>query len=161
MDLTHARLLELLAYDAQSGVFRWRGNSSPRVRAGAVAGTLSSYGYVRVKVDGANYMAHRLAWFYVHGCWPLECVDHINGDKADNRIANLRDISLRLNQENQRKAHVNNRTGLLGAHRAGKKFVARIRVNKRAIRLGVFETAQLAHEAYLHAKRAIHAGGTV
>jgi hypothetical protein len=68
-----------------------------RIKAGDVAGTLHPTGYIHIRVDGKNYQEHRLAWLYVHGKFPDNCIDHINGIKDDNRISNLRDVTTQEN----------------------------------------------------------------
>jgi HNH endonuclease len=88
--LTAERLRERLHYDAETGVFTRRVGSS-NARAGDVAGSVHSTGYVRISIDGGKYTAHCLAWFYVHGVWPSDQIDHINRNRSDNRIANLRE----------------------------------------------------------------------
>ena len=80
--LTQARLKEFLSYDPESG--------KGRKPVGAVAGCAHVHGYVSSMVDGKNYLHHRLAWLYVHGHFPPEDTDHINGVRSDNRLANLR-----------------------------------------------------------------------
>lgn len=95
------------------------------------------------------------------GHWPTYQIDHINGDRSDNRLANLRDVSATVNAQNQRKAYANNRAGLLGAHRAGKRYVARIRMPQARIFLGGFASAEEAHAAYVAAKRLLHEGNTL
>lgn len=86
--LTHARLLELLHYDAETGVFTWKVRRQ-RIAAGTVAGTPDSHGARQIKIDRVLHLAHRLAWFYVKGSWPVE-IDHENRNKDDNRWSNLR-----------------------------------------------------------------------
>ena len=96
------------------------------------------------------YSSHRLAWLYVHGVWPKNFIDHINGDKSDNRICNLREATRRENAQN------------LKIHRAGKlagcsynkkinKWNARMTINKKYINLGFYETEVEAHLAYKNA----------
>jgi hypothetical protein len=84
-ELTHERLRALLDYDAATGVLTWRSARGPR-KAGAVAGSATPDDYVQVMVDGQNYKAHRLAWFWVHGAWPESELDHRAGKTADNRL---------------------------------------------------------------------------
>lgn len=91
-DLTADRLREVLAYDAQTGAFTWRVTQSNRAKAGNTAGSLHRQdGYVYIRVDGVLHKAHRLAWLHVHGAWPTAGVDHVNGDRGQNGIANLRE----------------------------------------------------------------------
>lgn len=142
-------LRQLLHYCEATGVFTWR-VSRKRVRAGDTTGVrLNSHGYKRIKIDGVLYLAHRLAWLYVHGAWPSEQIDHINGDRADNRISNLRLANNRQNQQNQ-KLRINNASGFKGAswNARRRKWIAQISVEGRKTYLGAFETAHEAHAAY-------------
>lgn len=160
--LTQRRLREVLLYSQESGEFKWISPSSLALRPGQVAGTAhGGNDYVRLMVDGVRYKAHRLAWLYVHGQWPKHEIDHINGIKSDNRIANLRDVPKNINQQNHRKANAGNPTRLIGAVRHGKGFTASIRVEGRLLYLGKFPTAMEAHAVYLEAKRQLHAGCTL
>ena len=95
-ELTREFLVSLLHYDELTGVFTWRSNR-PKVRAGDVAGTRSSHDYWQISIRDKVYSAHRLAWFYVHGTWPSRVIDHIDGDRMNNRIDNLRDVSTKEN----------------------------------------------------------------
>ena len=161
--LTVHRLRELLSYDPDAGLFSWQFSRGP-IRLGMQAGTVKDNGYVQIKVDGAFYRAHRLAWFYTHGEWPAHDIDHINGDRADNRLANLRCATRAENMQNARKARRNSKTGLLGASPSrgkGGGFRADIKVNGKQTVLGTFSSAQEAHEAYLTAKRVMHPMGTI
>jgi hypothetical protein len=88
--LAAERLRERLRYDGGTGVFTRRVGSG-HARAGEIAGSVHSTGYVRIGIDGGKYTAHRLAWLYVHGVWPSDQIDHINRNRSDNRIANLRE----------------------------------------------------------------------
>lgn len=87
--LTQDRLRELLHYDPETGLFIRRVTTAARATAGTIAGDMDSKGYWRLRVDRKRYLAHRLAWFYVHGEWPEE-IDHINCKRTDNRLCNLR-----------------------------------------------------------------------
>lgn len=156
------RLRELLHYEPSTGVFTRLMTSGGR-KAGTVAqGNLSDQGYWMISVCSKQYRAHRLAWLYVHGVWP-EQIDHINGVKSDNRIANLRCVSRSVNLQNQRRAQSSNRTGLLGVSlRQGEnKWQAQIMVNGKRYTLGRFTTPELAYAAYLKAKRELHEGCTI
>lgn len=129
--------------------------------AGDVAGCRTSRGYSVLAVDGVLYRAHRLAWFYVTGAWPQGEVDHINGQRADNRFLNLRVVTGAINSQNRRRANGNSRTGLLGVYPHKTGFQARIMVSGSRRHLGTFQTAEAAHAAYLAAKRQVHPGNTL
>jgi hypothetical protein len=156
-DITLERLQELLHYDPESGVFtskRWRGGSA---RANRPAGTIMKRsGYVRIQIDGRLYMGHRLAWLYMTGKHPSQQIDHIDGNRQNNRFSNLREVSQTLNSQNQRKAKSHNKTGYLGVSIAYKKYHAQIKVHGTPVHLGYFTSAEAAHEAYLAAKRKYH-----
>ena len=148
--LTVDRLREVLEYDPTAGVFRWRIQAG-RVPPGGIAGTSLSRRYWIIRVDGCSCLAHRLAWFYVHGRWPADQIDHINGDGFDNRISNLREATAAENQQNQ-SLHRNNTSGYPGVHRSNGRWKAQIKVGGRKIHLGQYDTAEEAHGAYLAAK---------
>lgn len=161
-DLTQSRLMHLLAYDPETGVFTWRVSPTNGVRVGTVAGGKRSDGYHQINIDGKHYRAHRLAWLYIHGHFP-GLIDHLNGIRADNRITNLRDVDCSINSQNQRRAQSANKSGLLGVcwHKCNAKWRAQIRLDGRKKHLGLFATADEAHAAYLEAKRLHHRGCTI
>lgn len=162
--LTAERLKELLVYSEETGSFLWRGAHSRRVKAGDIAGSVSPKGYIVIGVDKKTYRAHRLAWLYVHGRWPLNDIDHINCIKADNRIVNLREITNAENQQNIKSAISSNKTsGFLGVSRSAnrKKWRATIAINGQDIHLGYFDTPEKASDAYVSAKRKLHPASTL
>lgn len=162
--LNHERLLAVLHYNPNTGIFIRRISLGNKALVGSVAGSVHRSGYVRLMVDGTLYLAHRLAWFYMTGQWPRELIDHINMDRADNRWANLRDASAQVNQQNKSLARVGTASGLLGVWRAGgrsKKWTTSITANGVRKYLGKFATPELAHAAYIAAKRALHEGCTI
>lgn len=145
----------LLSYDPTTGLFTHRVNGHKRV-AGDVTGRLDSKGYVRVRLLGYEFKAHRLAWLLTYGTWPQAEIDHINGCPSDNRIVNLRDVSVAVNGWNRKGAMRNNKSGLLGVSTIGKKFHAQIKANGVHMFLGAFDTPEAAHAAYLTAKTELH-----
>jgi hypothetical protein len=159
-ELTRARLREQLEYDPATGLFT-RLRPSGATKAGDVAGTKTGVYYSKISVGGKLYQTHRLVWLYVHGYLPLSDIDHIDGDKQNNRLENLREVSRSVNVQNLKVARANNKVGLLGVCRHGPSFRAQITVNGKAKKLGVFKTEDLAHAAYLTAKRSLHEGCTI
>jgi hypothetical protein len=162
--LTADRLRELLNYDSATGVFTWRvDGAGPFVKAGAVAGGFSDEGYRRIGIDMRLHKEHRLAWLYVHGVWPSKMIDHINGDRADNRMANLRDTSPSVNLQNIYLPTSLNKTGFRGVRRlAGQRprpWQAVIHIpGERQRSLGTFTTPEEASAAYMAAKARLHPG---
>jgi hypothetical protein len=154
-DLTAARLREIFDYDPDTGIM------TSKRRAGRPVGTQTRQGYLRVLVGKDAHMVHRLAWLWVHGHHPSNTIDHINGIRDDNRIANLRDVHPTVNTQNQTRAQRTNALGVLGVNQLNRKFRAGIRVNGKRIHLGMFHTPEAAHAAYVEAKRIHHEGCTL
>jgi hypothetical protein len=147
--LSHDRVKQVLNYDAETGIFTWKVKTSPRTVVGREAGCICSDGYKRVRIDGRLYLAHRLAWFFVNGVWAEKFIDHINGDKSDNRVSNLRPADQFQSARNTER-HKDSRSGLKGVHwdNTGKKWGARICANRVNYYLGNFDTKEEAAEAY-------------
>lgn len=163
-DLTAQRLRELLHYDPETGVFTRRVRTANAIRAGDVTGCRNTIGYLVISVLNRRYLAHRLAWLYAHGEWPVADIDHINGVRQDNRIANLRDVSRSANIQNQRRPQTHGTSGFLGVtwSKQIKRWVAAITVpTNRRKHIGCFATAEEASAAYLEAKRKLHTGCTI
>jgi hypothetical protein len=158
--ITLDRVKQMVRYDPDTGVFT-RLVASGTAMVGDIAGSPDGMGYLRFRIDGIKYRAHRLAYFYMTGAWPIGEIDHKHGNRSDNRWSELRDGDRFQNQQNQRAASKISTTGLLGAARHGEKFMAQIRVSGTTKYIGVFKTPELAHQAYLTAKRALHAGCTI
>ncbi len=160
--VTAAFVRELFHYDPETGVFtRLVTRQGLGARAGDIAGTRKPSGYLSIWICGANHMAHRLAWLYVHGKWPAHEIDHIDGNRANNAIANLRDVTRSVNHENLRSARSDSAHGFLGVSPFFGKWKARITVNGKFQHLGTFSTPEEAHAAYLEAKRRLHVGCTI
>lgn len=157
MTLTIERLRQVLSYEPDSGVFRWRITRSG-VQAGDIAGCLDkSRGYRLISVDWKLYRAARLAWFYIYEEWPPEHIDHKNMVRSDDRIANLRPATRTQNYHNTR-ARKRNLSGLKGVSyeaRSG-SWYARIMVDRILHRLGRFKTPEAAHAAYAAAAKKFH-----
>lgn len=165
--LSADRLREVIDYDHNTGVFIRKTRLAQRHQVGDRAdvevAAIQLRGYRRVSLFGQRFLAHRLAWFYVHGKWPEKHIDHINGIRGDNRIENLREADDRLNLENLRKAKSTNKSGFLGVHlhKQTGRWRARIEVRGKFVHLGLFDTPDEAHGVYLKAKRELHEGCTI
>lgn len=151
----------VLHYDLVTGLFSWLRSPNKRIRVGTPAGNLSKDGYIRISINSRSYQAHRLAVFYVTGKWPERFVDHRNTVRCDNKWTNLRLASDELNLQNQIAARSNSSTGLLGVVPLRGRFIARIKVKGKQHHLGIFDTAQEAHQAYVDSKRKLHEGCTI
>lgn len=136
--VTQNRLRQLFIYDEDSGNFIRRIKTGKSTKVGEIAGGKMSSGYIRLRVDGKKYLAHRLAWLYVYGEMP-KMIDHINHDTSDNRISNLRNVTHKNNHRN-RKQHCNNKSGRVGVYwdSVGRKWISTICVDGRSIHLGRF-----------------------
>lgn len=149
--ITAERLREVLDYDPGTGAWTWLVSLGSRAQAGCRAGKyrMKRGGYRRITIDGTSYLAHRLAWLYVHGEWPSRVIDHRDGDGANNAEYNLREATQSQNCGNS----IRSRPGLKGAywHRLRGRWMAAITVNRKQVHLGYFDSAELAHAAYKNA----------
>lgn len=154
--LTQDDLKSKLSYDPETGKFTWR-KGRGIVKPGGRAGRIHNSGYVEIMIDCKAYRGHRLAWLYMHGQFPEQGIDHINGDKADNRMSNLRTATPSENSQNK-TVYKQNKSGFIGVSqiRNSGKYAAQIYVSGTRKYLGVYETAELAFEAYKEAKRQLH-----
>jgi hypothetical protein len=159
--LTQQHLKTILHYDPVTGVFTWNIRPKQYISIGSIAGYTRPDGYVDIKINNSNYKAHRLAWLYVHGNWPTCRIDHIDGNQSNNRIANLRDASSSENAQNRKRKSVDNKSGYLGVSRKYNKWQALICIKGNRFYLGAYETPELAHYAYVDAKRRLHPFGTI
>lgn len=162
-DLTAARLREVLHYEPATGIFTWARPTGRRTKPGDIAGSAEGRGYWAIRIETERYKAHRLAWLYQYGEWPQGDLDHINGDRCDNRITNLREASRSTNIQNLRTAKSHNRSGFLGvildlSKKTSKRYTARIVYGGRQHSLGYYDTPEEAHAVYLEAKRKHHPG---
>lgn len=147
--LTQEHLRQLLHYDPESGHLTWKVDVArgARCRQGDRAGRLHPTGYIQIGIKGKKYLAHRLAWLWMHGVWPEGIVDHANGIPSDNRAANLRICTYAQNSANARRAR-NNTSGYKGVSFKNGAFVATICVNGIQTHLGCFPTVERAAAAY-------------
>lgn len=153
-----ARVRNLLDYHADTGVFRWR-YARRGVVVGSIAGHSHNKGYIGIRIDGVAYLAHRLAWLWSHGRWPTEMIDHIDGDRKNNALSNLRECSNAQNCQNV-KSHRDATSCHVGvcfvAKRKVNPWVAQICVNGKQHFVGGFPTERDAATARASAKSKFH-----
>lgn len=149
-------LRRLLSYDPQSGEFH-RVARNKAVKLGMRAGCRNVLGYWQIRVEGPIYLAHRLAWLYVHGEWPSDQIDHIDGDRCNNRISNLRQCSNKENGQNK-KSYKGSTSKYVGVNwsSAHNQWMASITIDGKKNYLGVFESEEKAALEYSKAKRLSH-----
>lgn len=157
------RLQKLFDYDQLSGSLRWKHRPAEdfkttpaflmwnKQNCGAIVGWVNSAGYMELRIDNASFRAHRVIWVYFNGddanFHKLQ-IDHIDHDRSNNRIENLRVVDRTQNMQNA-SMRSNNKSGHIGVHwhSIGKKWKAEIRLNGKAKHLGLFANIQDAIEA--------------
>ena len=147
-ELTAEQLRSILHYSPETGIFTRKVSTSNSVKVGDVAGSLDGDGYLQIKVCSRKYRAHRLAWLHVYGEWPTDQIDHINRNRSDNRIANLREVTNKQNLQNTGKRS-NNTSGHPGVrwHKRASKWRACIKHDYKHIHLGYFSILEEAISA--------------
>jgi hypothetical protein len=133
-------------YDPATGVFR-RKTSWGKQKVGDEAGCISPQGYRYLSFKGRATPAHRLAWLWVHGAWPTADVDHIDRDRLNNRIDNLRSVTRSVNCHNIAARSSSGEKGVTAASKNNGAWEARIMVNRKAIYLGSYQTKEEAAAA--------------
>ena len=153
-DLSAEFLRSILDYDPDTGIFRWRAGYTRGVSAGRMAGRVNGQGYGSISIRNKHRSTHRLAWLYVYGVWPPASVhvDHINGNRADNRIANLRLATPQQNAHN-RGRHIGGKKGTTFNKQARKWQASIRRPDGVDLYLGLYETEDAAHARYAEAAR--------
>lgn len=158
--LSIERLRQVLRYEPDTGNFYWIHRDTDQKKLGLNASIVRSHGYLNICIDSNYYYTHRLAWFYAHGEWP-KVIDHIDGDKTNNSLENLRSVNQKCNVQNVLKTRKHNKSGVLGAIKSKYGFYARLTNQGKQIYLGHYKTAEEAHNVYLKAKRELHEGCTI
>lgn len=158
-----AGLEKVFGYDPLTGDLHWlihRPNKG--IKPGDIAGNIQKTGYRRLEHMENSMLAHRIAWLLYYGEEP-NMIDHINGNRADNRIENLRSVTPRVNSQNRRRPQKDTRSGFLGVDQARgtKNWRASIQTDGKRVRLGSYETREEAYAAYVAAKQKYHEGCTL
>jgi hypothetical protein len=126
---TIEELREYLDYEPETGVLRWRKRPAKHVRKGQVITSVNGHGYTQFGFRGMKFEAHRAVFAIHHGRWPYPCCDHVNGDKTDNRAANLRECTPSANMQNRCRSRKNT-SGIKGLHWHAYSNMWRVRINK-------------------------------
>jgi len=157
VNLSIERLREVLSYSPESGLFFWKIATNNSIKVGQIAGCACCDGYMFIRIDSKRYMSHRLAWFYMTGNWPKYQIDHIDCDKANNRISNLREATNAQNQRNRGRRR-DNSSGYKGVswNSARRKWQSRIKLNGRYKSLGYYDSPDAAWIAYCESANRLH-----
>ena len=149
---TVADYKERLDYDPSTGVFMWSASEKNARTAGKLAGSVATNGYVMIQIFGKRRLAHRVAWFITYGRWPTFSIDHINRNRSDNRIENLRDVPHRANVWNQSGKAV-----IVGAKQLDDGTWASVHMEfgEQIVRAG-FTSSEEANRAFLAAQQKVH-----
>ena len=156
--ITAEQLRARFHYDPNTGSFVRLVTCGGKIK-NTIAGWTHNEGYIALRIDRVSYLAHRLAWLYVFGRWPIDQLDHINGNRSDNRIQNLRECSNAENCQNV-KAHRDGagKRGTTFDKRVG-RWIASIGLDGKRYHIGYFDTQEQASSAYEAEKRRVHPFG--
>jgi hypothetical protein len=160
-NLTAEEVKKILDYRPETGELVWRERTARCVQIGDVAGCVDKQGYITVGIRKKIYKAHRLAWLIKCNDWPNGLIDHIDGNKSNNRWSNLRLVNETGNSENVRRPSKRNQSGFMGVISVNGGWRASITVQRKTRYIGTFDTPEKAHQAYLEAKRKFHDACTI
>lgn len=144
LTISKEEILKVLDYNREQGVLTWKSTAYGKTKNKKI--TNIELGYLSVGINYKKYKVHRLIYFLETNTWP-EMIDHINGNKLDNRIVNLRASDKRKNQQNQYKHRESKLVGATYRKSTG-KWRALIKLNKKNYEIGTYNTAEEAHDAY-------------
>ena len=142
--ITQEELKELIDYNSETGVFTWKVSPARQVFSGDIAGTKRKDGYIQIKVKNELILSHRLVWIYMYGYLP-KYIDHINGQRDDNRIINIREVSNQQNSLNS-KISKNNTSGIKGVYwdKSRNKWTVRLSIDGKCKFFKRFDDIDLA-----------------
>ena len=160
--LSPDEIRRLFDLNAETGEVRWTAASSQGRNTNKVAGSTAGNGYRAVKIGGTSYLMHRIVWALAYGEWPASPIDHIDGNRANNSVCNLRLVTPSQNMQNLAVTGRASASGLVGAiyvpgtSRRRERWESKIKVNGISKYLGSFKTPEEAQSAYLRAKAELH-----
>ena len=149
-ELTRDRLCELLDINTETGIFTWKHTMGGKAKKGQQAGVLNTHGYIMIRVDQVDYLAHRLMWLYVYGAFPILNIDHIDRNRSNNCPINLRVATPKQNGENRSLKSKNasgHRGVFLRKYLKSKPWAVNIMSNRKTIHIGYFATVEEAIKA--------------
>jgi len=160
--LSYDEVVTHLQYSPSTGILIRLKSKSKRVKPGDIAGYIRKDGYVGLSLLCNEYLAHRIAWLLYYKEWPTDEVDHIDGNRANNKINNLRLSNRYDNNRNRHGPTKANKLGVLGVHQhTSGRYVARVRHKGESLYVGIFDSPEEAHAAYLEKKRELHPSFTL
>ena len=150
--------LAYIEYNKITEDFNWIKSQSNSVKLNSIAGTKRKDGYIVISFNHKNYLAHRLAWFFINVCMPSFHLDHIDENKSNNKIENLKGCTTSENLQNVSNPPKNNKSGFIGVSwcKRTNKWRSTIKVDKKQKFIGYFDNIEIAKEAYLSEKRKVH-----
>jgi hypothetical protein len=150
-ELPIERLHEVFWVSFDTGIVTWKSAPARCVKVGSIVGVKRQTGHLWVQIDGKAIALHRIIWAMHYNVWPNGMIDHINQNPKDNRICNLRIASKSQNAANISKAPITNKTGYknVSFNKKTNKYVSYITSNSKRHHLGLFETPELAYNAYI------------
>lgn len=156
-DLDYKSISEILNYDELTGKITWKVKRANNISIGQVAGVIDKNGYRRIKIRPKLYLAHRIAWLLHHKEWPKNLIDHINMNRDDNRISNLREATKSQNMMNTKKYQTNT-SGIKGVswHKRDKVYRADITIMGKHIYVGRYKTKEEAGKAIVFKRLELH-----
>jgi hypothetical protein len=148
--ITQQELKLKLSYNKDNGTFL-------NIKKSNIVGSNSKQGYLIAKVNGKNYYLHRLAWLYIYGYFPKNCIDHINGNKSDNRLSNLREATLSQNNCNQNISSKNT-SGIKGVcwDKNNNKWKVSLAINGKSKHIGLYKDLEIAKKAMIESRLKYH-----
>ena len=146
--ILHEELKLLLDYDPNSGLFYWKNNQSKKCRKGTVAGSLNPSGYIKITINRISFYAHRLAWLFYYGYLPEKSIDHIDRNRSNNRIDNLREVSQSCNTRNTGNFS-HNSSGVKGVRYDSVRNKWRVEIKVNSVNIFLYRTSDF-EEAVLH-----------
>jgi HNH endonuclease len=156
-DTVNAEIVrELLSYDSLTGILSWK-KRRKSCKPGAKAGSHHIQGYERISINYKRFLVHRICWLHFYGTWPTAEIDHINRNKKDNRIINLREATRSENDQNK-VAQKNSKSGIRGVNwdKSRQLWEARITLNGKTVFRGRFDRIDDAVNAITEARRKFH-----